>query len=44
MIRPKIKGLPMTKPKKGAKESSSIGMKGPGKLKGEFLGTGNMVR
>lgn len=44
MIRPQIKGLPMTKLKKKAKESSKIGMKGKGNLKGEFLGNGNMVR
>ena len=45
MIRPKIKGLPMTKPKaKMASESQMIGAKGKGNLKGEFLGTSKMMR
>ena len=44
MIRPKIKGLKMTKPKKQAKEGDPIGKKGHGNMKGEFLGTSKMLR
>ena len=45
MIRPKIKGLPMTKPKvKIAPEDQVIGAKGKGNLKGEFLGNSKMMR
>ena len=44
MIRPKIKGLPMTKPKNQGKQDFHVGMKAPGNLKGEFLGTSKMMR
>jgi hypothetical protein len=46
MIRPKIKGLPMTKPKKskGKQDFDGIGIKAKGNMKGEFLGTKGMMR
>ena len=47
MIRPKIKGLPMTSKKlkgeSGGDKSPAIGKKAKGNLKGEFLGTSKMV-
>lgn len=44
MIRPKIKGLKMTYVKDKEKKDNPIGKKGPGNLKGEFMGTQNQVR
>ena len=45
MIRPKIKGLIMPKPKaKMVIENTMIGAKGKGVRKGEFLGIENKVR
>ena len=45
MIRPKIKGLKFTKPKSPKfPEEVTIGKKGHGNMKGEFLGTSKMVR
>jgi hypothetical protein len=44
MIRPKIKGLPMTKPKsRRFPQQETIGKKAKGTREGEFLGTSKMV-